>query len=278
MPNHFNDAIIDEFRANGGRVGGPFQDSRLLLLTTTGARTGAPHTTPLGYLPDTGDRLLVVASAGGSPRHPAWYHNIRANPIVTVENGVFTYQAEASVLTGAERDRIFARIVEIAPGYADYQAKTSRVIPVVALRQVVSGPPNASSFGEGLRLIHDAFRHELAAIRREVAESGPGLGAQLRINCLSLCQGLQYHHRMEDDGIFPALADQPGTATVLDRLRTEHEQIAAALDQLQRLLADPTADATRLRAEVDRLTGEVEAHLRYEEDHLIPLTEGPRPA
>ncbi|WP_091464088.1 nitroreductase/quinone reductase family protein [Micromonospora inyonensis] len=275
MPNHFNDAIIDEFRANNGRVGGMFTDSRLLLLTTTGARTGRPHTTPLGYLPDTGDRLLVVASAGGSPRHPAWYHNIRANPIVTVEDGAFTYQAEATVLTGAERDRIFARIVEVAPGYADYQAKATRVIPVVGLTQVAPGPPNASSFGEGLRVVHDAFRLELAAIRREVAESGPGLGAQLRINCLSLCQGLGYHHRMEDDGIFPTLAGQPGTAAVLDRLRVEHKRIAALLAQLQQLLADPAADAARLRAEVDRLTGEVEEHLTYEEEHLIPLMEGP---
>jgi deazaflavin-dependent oxidoreductase (nitroreductase family) len=277
LPNHFNDAIIDEFRANGGRVGGPFADSRLLLLTTTGARTGRPHTTPLGYLPDTGDRLLVVASAGGADRHPAWYHNIRANPLVTVEDGVFTYQAEATVLTGAERDRVFARIVEVAPGYADYQAKTTRVIPVVALTQVVPAPPNASSFGAGLRLVHDAFRRELAAIRREVAESGPGVVAQLKINCLNLCQGMRHHHRMEDNGIFPALAGQPGTAAVLDRLRVEHEQIATALDQLQRLISDPAADTAQLRAEVDRLTGEVEAHLTYEEEHLIPLMDGPGP-
>ncbi|SCL30919.1 deazaflavin-dependent oxidoreductase, nitroreductase family [Micromonospora pallida] len=136
MPNHFNDAIIDEFRANGGRVGGPFAGSRLLLLTTTGARTGRPHTTPLGCLPDSGDRLLVVASAGGAPQHPAWYHNLRANPLVTVEDGVSTHQAEATVLTGAERDRTFARIVEVAPGYADYQAKTTRIIPVVTLTPV----------------------------------------------------------------------------------------------------------------------------------------------
>ncbi|MEU4568804.1 nitroreductase/quinone reductase family protein [Micromonospora sp. NPDC023956] len=275
MPNHFNDAIIDEFRATNGRVGGMFADSRLLLLTTTGARTGRPHTTPLGYLPDSGDRLLVVASAGGSPRHPAWYHNIRADPRVTVENGVATYRAEASVLTGAERDRIFARIVEVAPGYADYQSRTTRVIPVVALTEVVPGRPNASSFGEGLRLVHDAFRRELATIRREVAESGPGLGAQLRINCLALCQGLEYHHRIEDDGIFPALAGQPGSADVLDRLRVEHERIADLLAQLQRLLADTAVDTARLRAEVDRLTGELEAHLTYEEDHLIPLMDDP---
>ncbi|MEU8057449.1 nitroreductase/quinone reductase family protein [Microbispora bryophytorum] len=133
MPHDFNQQIIQEFRANRGKVGGPFEGARLLLLTTTGARSGVPHTVPLGYLDDEGGRMLVIASAGGSPRHPAWYHNVRANPHVTVETGVFTIEAEAAVVEGAERERLFARAVEADSGWADYQTKSGRVLPVVAL-------------------------------------------------------------------------------------------------------------------------------------------------
>ena len=140
----------------------------MLLLTTTGARSGAPHTTILGYYPDTAERVLVVGSAGGGPKHPDWYHNLIANPRVTVEYGVFTYQAEAVVLRDAERDEILARLVEADPGWAEYQTKVTRTIPVVALTQVAGGPPSAKSFGEALKLIHGAFRRELALIRKEL--------------------------------------------------------------------------------------------------------------
>lgn len=119
-----------------GESGGPFERARLLLLTTIGARSGAPHTTPLGYLPDGGERTLVIASTGGAPNHPAWFYNLVANPRVTVEDGVFTYDAQAVVLDGTERDRIFARAAEADPGWADYQARTTRGIPVVALHAV----------------------------------------------------------------------------------------------------------------------------------------------
>jgi deazaflavin-dependent oxidoreductase (nitroreductase family) len=141
MPIDFNQQIIDEFRANGGRVGGPFEGARLLLLTTVGARSGATHTTPLGYLPDGGERILVIASAGGAPNHPDWFHNLVARPRVTVEDGVFTYDARAVVLEGTERDRVFARAAEADPGWAAYQAKTTRVLPVVALEPLGAGPP-----------------------------------------------------------------------------------------------------------------------------------------
>jgi deazaflavin-dependent oxidoreductase (nitroreductase family) len=192
----------------------------LLLLTTLGARSGAAHTTPLGYLPDGGDRVLVIASAGGAPNHPDWFHNLVAHPRVMVENGVFTYQAQAVILEGAERDRVFARAVEADPGWAEYQAKTTRVLPVVALQEVVGGTPNAASWGVALTLIHDAFRRELALIRKEIAESGPGLGIQLRVNCLTVCHGLHHHHSGEDAGIFPFLAERrPELAPTVDRLR-----------------------------------------------------------
>ncbi|MGW7265704.1 nitroreductase/quinone reductase family protein [Streptomyces sp. NPDC054842] len=277
MPNAFNQQIIDEFRANGGRVGGPFEGARLLLLTTTGARTGAPHTTPVGYHPDGGGRVLVIASAGGSPRHPDWFRNLVADPRVRVETGVFTYEAEAGVLTGAERDEVFARAVDADPGWADYQARTERVIPVVALREIPkAGPPDiaARSTGEAPRVVHDAFRRELALIRQEFGRSGPGLGTQLRINCLTLCQGLRNHHTGEDTMLFPFAADRnPGLAPVLERLRSEHERIAVLLEELRRAVTAEDADPAAALREVERLTAELEAHLAHEEEVLIPVLE-----
>jgi deazaflavin-dependent oxidoreductase (nitroreductase family) len=125
-----NRQLIDEFRAAGRRL-----DNRpLLLLTTTGARSGRPHTAPMMVVPD-GDRLLVIASNAGAPRHPDWYHNLVANPRVTVEANGETYDAIANVLTGEERDRLFAQIAEDYPFFHDHQAKVSRQIPVVALQR-----------------------------------------------------------------------------------------------------------------------------------------------
>ncbi|SHF67207.1 nitroreductase/quinone reductase family protein [Streptoalloteichus hindustanus] len=271
MPSDFNQRVIDEFRANNGRVGPPFDGGRLLLLTTTGARSGKEHTTPVAYLPD-GDRVLVIASAGGAPNHPAWYHNLVAHPRVTVEDGVFTYEAQATVLEGAERDAAFARAVEVDPAWADYQVRTSRVLPVVALEQVAGGPPNASSPGAGLKLVHDAFRRELALIRAEVARSGPRLGAQLRVNCLTLCQGLHHHHTMEDTGMFPYLAQHhPELAPVLRRLDEEHKTVATLLADLQKVISAEGADTALVLSEVERLTKELEDHLTYEEQQLIPI-------
>lgn len=130
----FNAALIDEFRANEGKVGGNFEGRPVLLLTTTGAKSGRKFTQPLVYLPD-GDRLLIFASKAGAPTNPDWYHNLVANPTVTVELGSDTYEATATVITGEERDRLYARQVEAMPGFGDYQAKTTRVIPVIALER-----------------------------------------------------------------------------------------------------------------------------------------------
>ena len=132
--NDWNQKIIEEFRANGGRVGGQFAGAPLLLLTTTGAKTGRRLTTPVMYT-DDGDRLLVYASKAGAPTNPAWYHNLVANPRVTVEVGNEQYDATATVITGEERDRLYERQGRQYPGFAEYQAKTSRTIPVVALRR-----------------------------------------------------------------------------------------------------------------------------------------------
>jgi deazaflavin-dependent oxidoreductase (nitroreductase family) len=272
----WNEKIIEEFRANHGKVGGPFADSRLILLTTTGAKTGTRHTTPLSYLPD-GERILVIASAAGTPRHPAWYHNLVANPLVTVEDGSFSYDAQATVLDCAERDRLFARAAEAEPEWAEYQARVGRTIPVIALEAVPGPPrPNAATWGEALRHVHDAYRRELALIRKEIAASGSALGAQLRVNCLSLCQGLGFHHASEDRGTFPALREQhPDLAPVLDRLSREHTRLAALLERFRRLLAAPQAGPVPVLAEADRIIEELEAHLAYEEEHLLPVLDIP---
>ena len=128
----WNTKIIEEFRANQGRVGGSFQGAPMLLLTTTGRRTGERRTNPMMYLAD-GDRLLVFASKGGAPTNPDWYHNLVTNPEVTVEVGTESYQAHATALQGDERDRLYAEQSSRYPGFAEYQRNTSRVIPVVAL-------------------------------------------------------------------------------------------------------------------------------------------------
>jgi deazaflavin-dependent oxidoreductase (nitroreductase family) len=134
MSTSFNQPIIEEFRANGGKVGGPFEGGDLLLLTTTGAKSGAEHTVPLGYVRD-GDLLLVVGSAAGAPRHPAWYHNLLAHPMVRVEIGTEVFEAIAVPAEGARRERLFEHVVRAAPGYADYQTRTTRTLPVVALER-----------------------------------------------------------------------------------------------------------------------------------------------
>ncbi|MGW1669585.1 nitroreductase/quinone reductase family protein [Streptomyces sp. NPDC002324] len=277
MPNPFNQQVIDEFRTRHGEVGGYFEGARLILLTTTGARTGNRHTTPLGYLPDGDGTILVIASAGGSPKHPDWYRNITADPRVTVESGAFTYEAEAVVLEGEERDRAFARAVEDEPGWAEYQAKTDRTIPVVALREVpVAGPPNinAGSMGEAIKVVHDAFRRELALIKKELTASNgrAGLGAQLRVNCLTFCQGLHNHHTGEDIGLFPFLSDRhPELVPALTRLHEEHERIAALCEELRRVVTAESAAPEAVLPEVERLIDALEAHLTYEEEQLIPV-------
>ncbi len=133
--NNWNEKIIEEFRANSGKVGGMFAGANLLLLTTTGARTGRRLTSPLMYNTD-GDRLVVFGSKGGAPSHPAWYHNLLANPRVTVEVGTDTFEAQAVPVTGEERDRLYSQQAAQSPQFAEYQANTPRTIPVITLERV----------------------------------------------------------------------------------------------------------------------------------------------
>jgi len=127
-----NKQVIEEFRAHGGVLGGTFAGAPLLILHTVGAKSGEPRETPMMFLAD-GDRYLVFASYGGAPHNPAWFHNLVANPDVSIEVGTSRLDVRAEVLEGAERDRLYAKQAELFPGFAEYQAKTSRTIPVVAL-------------------------------------------------------------------------------------------------------------------------------------------------
>lgn len=129
----FNRKVIDEFRANEGKVGGPFEGAPVLLLTSTGAKSGEQRTTPVVYQPD-GDRMVIFASKAGAPENPAWFHNLRANPTATVEVGPDTVEVEAVITDGEERERLFSKQKELMPQFADYEQKTTRQIPVVALQ------------------------------------------------------------------------------------------------------------------------------------------------
>ncbi|MFF4215680.1 nitroreductase/quinone reductase family protein [Streptomyces nondiastaticus] len=293
----FNQPVIDEFRANGGKVGGPFEGGDLLLLTTTGARSGAEHTTPLGYVRHDG-QLLVVGSNMGAPRHPAWYHNLLAHPLVQVEIGTERYAAVAVPAEGARRDRLFAHVVRAVPGYGDYQANTSRVLPVVALERTgADAPAPARTLDDKVMEVHTWLRAQLEHVRAEVdahfdavAESGerpgqgrvpgqgrmPGLGLQIRQHCLAFCRTLEAHHTGEDNGLFPAMeAHHPELGAAFERLRDEHRTMARLQGELAALLADiGSADPVRFRAELERMAQELTAHLAYEEEVVLPPLAG----
>ena len=131
----FNQGVIETFREHAGVMpeGSPFHGNPTLLMTMTGAKSGRTLTSPLSYATDDDGALIVMASAGGSPKLPAWGHNIRANPTVTIEVRDETYEATAVEAEGEERDRVFARMVETLPRFGDYQDAVDRVIPLFRL-------------------------------------------------------------------------------------------------------------------------------------------------
>jgi deazaflavin-dependent oxidoreductase (nitroreductase family) len=136
--NAFNNSIVDEFRANGGKVSGQFANANLLLLTTTGAKSGKERISPLAYFRVDG-KLVIIGSFAGAPVNPAWVHNLRANPRARVEVGVQSgtdaFDVTARELPASERDELFPKLTAVAPGFAEYQAKTSRVIPLFELQR-----------------------------------------------------------------------------------------------------------------------------------------------
>jgi deazaflavin-dependent oxidoreductase (nitroreductase family) len=132
--NAFNNSIVEEFRANAGVVGGPFEGATLLLLTTTGAKSGQPRLAPLAYL-TIDDKIIIIGSKAGMDTNPDWVHNLRANPTAHIEIGTDAYDVTARELPPEERDETWPKIVALAPGFGEYQAKTSRVIPVFELKR-----------------------------------------------------------------------------------------------------------------------------------------------
>ncbi len=134
-PNDWNKHVIEEFRANGGKVGGQFEGANLLLLHTLGAKSGQERISPLVYFKD-GEHYVIVASKGGAPTNPDWYYNIVAHPDVELEVGTERFKAHATVAERQERDRIFNEIAQKAQGFAKYQENTSRIIPIILLERV----------------------------------------------------------------------------------------------------------------------------------------------
>ncbi|CAN7342630.1 nitroreductase family deazaflavin-dependent oxidoreductase [Knoellia sp. LjRoot47] len=131
----WNTSVIEEFRANEGRVGGPFQGAPMILVHHIGARTGTVRVSPLRYFPQDDGSMLVIASKGGAPDNPDWFHNIRANPHFEVEVGTETFEVDAEVLSPEERAEVWPAIVAEAPGFGEYEKKTDRVMPVLRLRR-----------------------------------------------------------------------------------------------------------------------------------------------
>lgn len=130
--NEINTKVIAEFRENGGKVGGMFEGWPLLLLHTVGARSGREHVSPLVFFPFEG-RRYIIGSAGGGPKHPAWYHNLVAHPDVTIEVGDETEAATANVLHNEERNAVWTKVVAAMPNFGEYEKQTTRTIPVIAL-------------------------------------------------------------------------------------------------------------------------------------------------
>ena len=133
--NAFNDNIVKEFRANGGKVGPPFEGATLLLLHTTGAKSGKPRLSPLAYLTIDG-KMLIIGSKAGADTNPDWVFNLRATPKAHIEVGTDEYDVAVRELPSDERDAMYAKVVEAAPGFGEYQSKTTRVIPLFELTRV----------------------------------------------------------------------------------------------------------------------------------------------
>lgn len=282
----FNQQIIDEFRANGGKVGGPFEGGDLLLLTTTGARSGKQHTTPLGYV-RYGGLLLVVGSAGGSPRHPAWYHNLLAHPLVQVEIGTDHYEAVAVPAEGPRRDRLFAHIVGVEPGYGDYQARTARTLPVVVLeRAEVENPPSGGGgLADRFLEVHTWLRARLEHVRALAAAhlntAQTGLTMEIRQHGLAFCEALRFHHDAEDAHLFPHLkAQYPDLRRQIEHFDDEHETVTRLHGELAAMLtAHRTADPAAFLAKAEHLAEELKTHLDGEEQVLLePLAKFPLPS
>ncbi|MEV7552817.1 nitroreductase/quinone reductase family protein [Amycolatopsis sp. NPDC089917] len=271
----FNDQVIEEFRKNKGKLGGMFEGWKLILLTTTGAKSGERRTNPLGYLEIDG-KTVVVASNMGSSRNPGWYHDIRRDHRVTIETGTETHEAIAAVPPAAERAELFAKVVTIDPGFAEYQAKTTRELPVVILHRI---DDRVRGMGDFLVEVHAWLREEIATLRAGIDDLVAGradsltMEKSLRAHCVSFCEALTKHHTGEDMGAFPMLAQRfPALAPTLTKLGEDHVVVAALQKRIRGLVEGYVygeSDPTRLRDDFDELAGRLEAHFAAEERTVV---------
>ncbi|MEU1473513.1 nitroreductase/quinone reductase family protein [Streptomyces sp. NPDC005761] len=284
-------SVVEEFRANQGKVGGLFEGRDLLLLTTTAAVSGTPRTTVLGYVRRDGS-LTAVGSGPGTPNHPGWYHDLLAHPVVGVEIGTENYQALAVPDQGAHGQEMLDHAVPAAHGGGGRPAPTVRVPLLVVLEaaepDVWEGRPREiRTLADKLMEVHTWLRGQLRQVKAETdahfaaraAHQGPGeppapgLGLQIRQRCLAFCQALEFHHTSEDEHLFPGIAQyHPGLATVFGRLRDEHRTVARIQAELAALLAGVAiAEPQRFRTELAAMSAELNAHFDYEEKEIMPL-------
>ncbi|MFC3449257.1 nitroreductase/quinone reductase family protein [Amycolatopsis speibonae] len=271
----FNDQVIEEFRQNKGKLGGMFEGWRLILLTTVGAKSGKRWTSPLGCLEIDG-KTVVVASNMGAPRNPGWYHNIRHDHRVAVETGTETYEAIAALPSTMERDALFAKVVAEDPGFAEYQAKTTRELPVVILHRI---DDRVRGMGDFLVEVHEWLREELKTLRAGVDDLVAGraeslaMEKSLRAHCVSFCEALTKHHTGEDMGAFPMLAQRfPALAPTLAKLGEDHVVVATLQKRIRELVegyVHGESDPVSLREDFDALAGKLEAHFAYEERTVV---------
>ncbi|MEU6755169.1 nitroreductase/quinone reductase family protein [Streptomyces sp. NPDC046685] len=263
-------SVIEEFRANAGKVGGPYEGSELILLSTTGADSPEPHTVPLGVLAEKGEdgQLFVVASAPGADGHPAWYRNLLARPLVQVETGTDRYEAVAVPVEGPRRD-------ELLDGEPAVGAGAGEAIAVVALHRSHEPVTDEPGLAGRLLNIHGWLRTELALVRQLAAEEEArgkpitSLGLQLRQHCLAFCHSLESHHHGENGGLFPLLEEKaPQMREFIERMLVEHEVIARLEAELAAALDEPGEGFSE---RVDRMSRELEAHLDGEEEELLPV-------
>lgn len=274
-----NRPIVEEFRANGGKVGGYFAGMPLLLLTTTGAKSGEPRTSPLTYREDDHGRLVVFATNAGSDHDPQWYRNLVEDPRVTIETGTSTYRATAIPAHGEERERLHARMAESSEGFAGYLERTSRPFPVVVLYRVDERRENA--LGEELARIHEDMRFAITDLLDLAAfgtEPTPQMLERLRTHCLTVCGDLRHHHGKEE-GVFPRIERlYPGFAPVIEELRRRHAVLEEKRAEIEALCTRTDIDPDERLEELTRLTAEIDAHFLDEERRLIPVLDTIDPA
>jgi len=286
-----NEQVIADFRSHDGVVGGMFAGARLVLITTRGARTGQPRTTPVAAL-HRPDGIVIFATNGGSPRDPAWLANLRANPIVDVEapgegveHGIERFRAHAVVADPDTAAALLDEQVQVDPAFAAYRGAT-RSIAAVTLRRV-DVPDDATArraAGEYLLRVHEEMRRDMNTLRRDIHTArttgdhvAHDLATQISRRCLTACSALHDHHTGEDSAFDAFETQLPELVPVLTRLRAEHREVAAALGSLEvqvKAGIHNTDSLDRLAHEYDRLLDSIDDHFAYEERELVPALLG----